>query len=70
MTAPKSPRPITKPTALVTTKTRLRNSSSGRIGSAARRSTATKAANATTDATSMATMSPSSHGLVVPPRLV
>ena len=39
VSAPKSAKPTTSATALVTTNTRLRNSAGGRIGSAARRST-------------------------------
>ena len=43
MSAPKSANPTTSPIALVTRKTGLRNSPSGSTGSAARRSTETKA---------------------------
>ena len=51
-----------KPIALVTLKTRLRKSASGRIGSAARRSTSTKPASSNTPATISATIPGDPHG--------
>ena len=70
MTAPKSANPTTKPIALVTVNTRFRNSVSGRIGSAALRSTSTNADEHATPATASATIWGEPHGQVVPPRLV
>jgi hypothetical protein len=48
---PKSANPTTKPIALVTENVRLRKRSSGRIGSAARRSTNANATRRTTPST-------------------
>ncbi len=59
-----------KPTALVTTKTRLRNSSSGRIGSLARCSTNGNATKSSTPTTSIRIGSGDPQAYVVPPRLV
>jgi hypothetical protein len=58
------------PITLATVNTRLRNSSSGRIGSAARLSTAANATSSTMPVPSSAIMPAESHGYVVPPRLV
>ena len=70
MTAPKSPRPTTNPIALATVKIRLRNSESGRIGSAARRSWRTKATVSTMPAVRSASDVAEPQAIVVPPRLV
>ncbi len=59
-----------KPIALVTVKVRFRKSSSGRIGSAALRSTNTNATSERTPTTISAMIWAESHGHVVPPRLV
>ena len=56
MIEPKSARPTTKPIALVTTNVRLRKSPSGRIGSAARRSTSGKSASSATPSTIIPTI--------------
>ena len=57
VSAPNSAKPITKPIALVTAKTRLRNRCSGRIGSAARDSCQMKAPMPATATTPSATIS-------------
>ena len=57
VSAPKSAKPTTKPTALVMRKTGLRNRRSGRIGSAARRSAAAKATRARTPSAPSPTIS-------------
>ena len=54
----------------MTVKILLRKSSSGRIGSAARRSTSTKRPSRITEATTIAAISGEPQGYVVPPRLV
>ena len=70
MIAPKSANPTTKPTRLVTVNTRFSNSVSGRIGSAARRSTNAKATSDATPITTRAMLWADSQAQVVPPRLV
>jgi hypothetical protein len=68
--APKSAKPTMKPIALVTVKVRLRKSSSGTTGSAARPSTSTNAPRSATPSTSSPTIWLEPHAHVVPPRLV
>ncbi len=68
--APNIAKPTTKPSALLTPKTRFLNRRSGRIGSSARRSTATNSASRTTPATPKVTICGDAHAYVVPPRLV
>jgi hypothetical protein len=70
VTAPKSASPTTKPIALVTANTRFRNRDSGRIGSSARASQATKAAVRTIPETARTAIGTDRQSSVVPPRLV
>ena len=70
VSAPNSAKPTTIPTALVTTKTRLRKSAGGRIGSAARRSTNTSATRQSTPRTPSATISIESQSNEFPPSVV
>jgi hypothetical protein len=70
VTAPNKAKPTMKPTALVTTKIRFLKSCSGRIGSAARRSTRTNAIRSRGPMIASATLCGESQAHVVPPRLV
>ncbi len=70
VSAPNSAKPTTRPIALVTTNTRLRNSSGGSTGSAARCSTAMNPISATTAAIPRPTMNAESQAYDVPPSVV
>jgi len=70
MIAPNIARPITKPSPVATRKTEERNSPSGMIGSAARRSCHTNATSRATPATASATISADPHAYSLPPHVV
>jgi hypothetical protein len=68
--APNSAAPITKLTAAATLKVRMRNSRNGMAGSAARRSTTTKAAPSTTVAAPRPRITGEPQAYCVPPQVV
>ena len=70
MIAPNIARPMTKPIALATRKTRERNRLSGMIGSAARRSCQTNATSSATPAAARPTMTAEPQAYWLPPQVV
>ncbi len=70
MITPNSAIPIVKPIALATLNTRERNSVSGMIGSAARRSCQTKRTSSTTPRTPRPMIVPEPHAYWFPPQVV